>query len=653
MSEHAALQRIASATPRLGRGADGQQIGDAAVRLEALQRAAGNRAVTGALRGLPRLPVQRAGGAPTADFLGPGWTPVAAVGMVYKDEGANLRERPLPGEQSAVMERLPQNTRVTIVRANAAERWYAVRVLGGERSGAFGYVAQSHVRDDLPDLTSVMYRVPAGQTLGGLVQSHPQYAGYDIRTGDDARSLAMAVYTANQGRGVRLNAERFEEQDSWFEGVLDSFDEYRAKMRQLYQSVELVGDALIWLPGPAYIDRLKASGIIPTRPDWKNEAIEAGKTIGGFVAGLSAGFLGAFQEAVEGLYDLGKSVIDLIVDIVTGEALETAADVYDYLDNLSEEDVKALARAVVAALISGVAGSIDDFLDKWTTKNVYHQWHFRGRVVGTVLAEVVMALITGGAAAAALLGKLGPLGLKLQRVVQKVATKIDKIVPGRKRGADADGADADVGQRGIAAAKARLIAEAADQADLPLPAVLAALRPLTRHKGVGGFGAEPVSPGHYRIVMRTVIDEDYTPGGGAVPGRGSERYDRLLAVVRMARSERSFATRGNYSLRLNETLGRVNRAEADFVGERFVGDGFHVTDDGMYVGRRFTDGDKLCRRVYRPPTAKPGNPRSATGVQANYVTERQVVDVGYRKGQRTETTRWEVVSNGHLDVGEP
>jgi hypothetical protein len=181
--------------------------------------------------------------------------------------------------------------------------------------------------------------------------------------------------------------------------------------------------------------------------------------------------------------------------------------------------------------------------------------------------------------------------------------------------------------------------------------VLASLKPLTRHQGVNGFGAEPLSPGHFRIVMRTVVDDDYTPGR-ELPGKGSDRYQRLLAAVRTARSTRSYASRGNYSVRLNGKLGMVSRAEADFVGERFVGDGFHVVGDGVLVGQRFKDGDKLCRRVYRPAAEKPNNPLSESGVQANFVTEMEVVDVRYVRGEKLETRRWQPISNGHIDISD-
>jgi hypothetical protein len=511
-------------------GSDGGTGLSAAARLLRLQRTAGNRAVTGAVAGTgAAVAVQRADppgtappgvAAPSADFLGAEWTQVAKPGLVYKEEGVFLRDRPLPGSQSGQLARLLQNTRVTIVRSQPVSGWYAVRVQGGRHDGSFGYAAQSHVRDDLPDAGALMHRVTSGETLGRLVQNHPQYASYDIRTGDDARSIAMAVYVANRETGgVRLDEERFAAQNSWWEDLLDTADAYRRETRRIYQSVDLLSGRLIWLPGTTYIDALKSSGIIPSRADWKNAAIEAGKSIGGFSVGLVDGFLGAFADAVEGLYDLGASIVDLVIDVVRGEALRKAQELYDYFDGLTPAELRELAESVVVNLVSALASSLDQFLDRWNAASPYDSWHFRGVVTGTVLAEVAMALLSGGAAnAAKWLGKFGRLGNRLRGLVDRVA---DRIPHRGRRGHDAD---ADLGERGLALATARTIAEAHDEANLPVPAVLAALAPLRRYRGVNGFAAQPLRPGHYRIVMRSVVDDDYTPAGG-----GGRSWDDLDA----------------------------------------------------------------------------------------------------------------------------
>ena len=140
---------------------------------------------------------------------------------------------------------------------------------------------------------------------------------------------------------------------------------------------------------------------------------------------------------------------------------------------------------------------------------------------------------------------------------------------------------------------------------------------------------------------------------GTLPGRGSRRYQELQSIGRQMRSARSYATRGNYSVRGRGTsLASVNRTEADFLGKRFVGDGHVISDEGIHVSRTFVGQDgNTYRRVYRPPQAKPQNWRSGTGVQANFETQMQVAgEPVYQHGQPTVTNRWQTISNGHIDI---
>ncbi len=457
------------------------------------------------------------------DFLGPGWAKAGRLGLVYKDEGVNLRDKPLPGEQSNVVTKLPHNTRVIIVKENSKTGWYAVRVQGGKLSGKFGYAAQSHVRDDLPDPKAVMYTVKSGDMLGKLVQNHPQYDGYPIQTGDDARSLATAVYVANKELGgVRLNETRFKNQSSMWDYFLDETDRYRAEMRRIYQSVELIEGKRIWLPGTEYVARLKSANIIPSRAGWKNAAIEAGKAIGGFTTGIVEGFLKSIVDALVGLYEIGKSIIDMVIDVVTGEILKKVQEIYDYFAKMSADDLMKLAEKLVMNLVSGVANSVKAFVAKWNQNHVYNKWNFRGNVVGHILSEVVMILVSGGAAnALKWLGKLGKVGSKLASIIRKVGTKIDDVMPRRKRrkgdrDRDSD-ADGPAGERARAIAQAKLITEGHDEANQPIPVLMTALAPLRKYKGVNGFVPERIGPGTYRIVMRTVIDGKYTTGGEKIP----------------------------------------------------------------------------------------------------------------------------------------
>ncbi|PRA75774.1 hypothetical protein CQ054_22655, partial [Ochrobactrum sp. MYb29] len=83
----------------------------------------------------------------------------------------------------------------------------------------------------------------------------------------------------------------------------------------------------------------------------------------------------------------------------------------------------------------------------------------------------------------------------------------------------------------------------------------------------------------------------------------------------------------------NRTLaGAATRAEADELGEAWVGPRYRLASDGQTL----VSADGL--RQYRPPSSKPSSPYSQTGVQANF--ERRVEING----------RWQIESNAHLDI---
>jgi hypothetical protein len=61
---------------------------------------------------------------------------------------------------------------------------------------------------------------------------------------------------------------------------------------------------------------------------------------------------------------------------------------------------------------------------------------------------------------------------------------------------------------------AKIITEANDKVDTPIPALMAELLPLKAFKGVKGFEAKPKTDGSYKIVMygsEHILDDDYTP----------------------------------------------------------------------------------------------------------------------------------------------
>lgn len=469
-----------------------------------------------------------------AAYTGPSWKSVNQLGVVRVEEaGAEVRGARLrggPSTSTSVLHHLDENTKVFIIAENPQSKWVYVNVANKQYRGSFGYVSEALVWRGLPDPDAVLHYVAeAGLGLQKLVENHEQYKDYDIRTGDDARSIVMAVLVANDQDGrtrgnVYLNqAKLAEAQDPGvWEGIKDKADEYRRVLRPILQSVELKLGTKIWLPGKQYVEALKEQEIIPTRPEWKNAAIAVTKGVGGFLSGLVDGFFSSILDVFVGIYDLIKTIITQAMNLISGEAIRQAKEFYDTVKEMSAEELLTQLKTAVTTMVGEF---FKDFARRWTSNNTYDRWYFRGSIVGYVLAEVLMAIFSGGAVTAVKwLGKLGKLGGKLAKILTRVLHKVDAVldkVPGRKRTGKIDpderkgGGPEKAKQLPLALSLAGGIAEAHDAKDSPVSVVLASLLPLkARFKWIDRFTyRSKASRGHYRIVMvgsEYDVDRDYT-----------------------------------------------------------------------------------------------------------------------------------------------
>ncbi len=75
---------------------------------------------------------------------------------------------------------------------------------------------------------------------------------------------------------------------------------------------------------------------------------------------------------------------------------------------------------------------MSDFEKQWNTESVFDRWFFRGRVVGYIIAEIVLAVFTfGGATAAKLITKglkyLGKAGKVIIEIIETIAKQSKKV----------------------------------------------------------------------------------------------------------------------------------------------------------------------------------------------------------------------------------
>jgi hypothetical protein len=135
-----------------------------------------------------------------------------------------------------------------------------------------------------------------------------------------------------------------------------------------------------------------------------------------------------------------------------------------------------------------------------------------------------MAFLSGGLSTLKWLDKLGDVGKIARRVISNVQEATDDLplpgrrpkgagVPDARAGRRFDGDDQLEPERLAVVLKARALAEVHDAADTPVNVAVATLNASFKPSNpwINEFSAQPkAEPGHYRIIMRTTIDDDYS-----------------------------------------------------------------------------------------------------------------------------------------------
>lgn len=330
-------------------------------------------------------------------------TNVHTLGVVYKDEGVNLRDQPLPGDQSTIIRLLPFNTKLFVDQEVSAE-WYHVTLTTGE----YGYVAKSHIKTNLPEPGAKLHKIKSAESAIGIAEQH--YKAHAQSWGEDLRFYVNVLEFVNRGDGPR--------------GI------YKAHPDDSWENTQTRADYLIWIPSVDFAKSLKGkvgSGSI-TYEAWntvKQVASAVADFIlggGAFIAGLLHGAVESLWDTLVGLKDLAVMVWDVLKSLFSGELLSDAQSLWNQISSI---DVSALIEA-----------GIEQFVEKWNHPDILKRWHFRGWLCGYAIAEIAMLAFSGGATAAVKgLGKAG----KFSKILAKFP-KVAKLAEAAKtlKGANVD-----------------------------------------------------------------------------------------------------------------------------------------------------------------------------------------------------------------------
>ena len=442
---------------------------------------------------------------------------ISAPAIHYADAaatGMNVRAQPDPSAD--VITKIKYNETVFVKAKNKGASaklgtWVFVLALDGRS----GWINENFVATDMPEPNADLHHVTE-PTLTTVLKN--RYKGYEFSSPDDLRVLSAAVLVANRGRrGLKVDLEKYKEslEENWFKNLVDPWNTVN---RAIYQSSEILQGHNIWLPSNEYIQQLKAQGIVVTRPEFVDAIIDFGKAYIGFQLGILEGFFGSIWEALEGIWELGKTLIETVGKIITGEILNDIVGLYESLKDLTWAQVQEIGSAI----LSSVGEWWEEIKRKWNAAGVFDKARMIGRVVGAIALEVLLAIFTGGGAnAVKWIGKLGKIAPKLVKVLKRAIGLAEKAVPDnlksiKRKDADLkDDSDSSTVDWYKALVLAKAIAETHDQKDTPVPLLMASLTPLvTKFKPVTGYKANPTRAGHYTIIQTAkkddVVDPDYT-----------------------------------------------------------------------------------------------------------------------------------------------
>ncbi|MDQ7976708.1 DUF637 domain-containing protein [Paraburkholderia sp. SARCC-3016] len=149
-----------------------------------------------------------------------------------------------------------------------------------------------------------------------------------------------------------------------------------------------------------------------------------------------------------------------------------------------------------------------------------------------------------------------------------------------------------------------------------------------------GLGALALSAFEGALAANTAGTSEGTANAATLQGLKGQLANENLANIAAQDPRLAAAVNGSGTSNINFPIGTGTAAEADTLGQTWVGDGARPIN-GVPGGLVSADGT----RVYRPPTAKPNTPvqYAPTGVLANF----QQLENGV------------VISNGHLNISKP
>jgi hypothetical protein len=333
---------------------------------------------------------------------------VEIKGKVKAELGIKLHRTPNPAVKLKDSKIYPRNADVWIIGTPSSDNdqnWYKIRTDDGKEGWIESrYVVQLQDKRFDP-LTKEYYVVAAGDMLEPLVKT--RYSTYDIKTGDDFRTIVHAFSILNDGNPAIYYRG---ESDSWWRDKV--FDRDMAGTRRVYASIKLRKGGVIYFPTESYINYLKDTGKVGQRPDWKNHAIDFGKAIIAFVEG--------FYESIE------KIISDAWDDIKSLFSLSFFKDIYNLIKEIIVNP--GLIIDIAKAMLQGV----ESILKNLTSSVASVKYGAYGSLIGLISGTIIMAMVVPGSTVTKGLAAARKLKV-IQQIERQLERGVDEVKKLRRR----------------------------------------------------------------------------------------------------------------------------------------------------------------------------------------------------------------------------
>jgi hypothetical protein len=321
--------------------------------------------------------------------LGEASAPVGKLGRVEAPKGLRLLASPSATAQTITI--IPFDTLVHVER-RTDHGWYYVVAMGGAHAGpsvtGAGCVEGQFVELDPPEPTAHLHHVKPGEMLKDIAAQHYKpRRGFDW--GADAHLYVEAIWEANKSTGKLL---RVGGDLSWSEKA--SRTEQQEKTLAIWRSVQPKANHAIWIPSQAFVSALEGQGLITSgsisHGAWQaakgaaEALVEFATYRAGFHIGVLEGAFAAARDLVMGVIDLASMVYDLVKSLI-GEGLVGTAQ------SIGEKLVDLFRKAPALLQQAGAW-----FVGKWTQEDDFDRGEFHGEVIGYIVLQVLLAIVTAG-----------------------------------------------------------------------------------------------------------------------------------------------------------------------------------------------------------------------------------------------------------------